>query len=135
MEQAGHRLFVLVIMGSERRLIDLAEVREIVPAMRLATPRGVSGACRGLANLRGAIVPVFDPTGESPALHDGQLIVVMSQAEGLIGILVDDVVDVITIEAGRVVKHPVGGGAVMRTVNLHGATVSVFSLEEALHAA
>jgi chemotaxis signal transduction protein len=135
MKQSDTQLFVLVMMGAMRRLIELSSVREVVPAMQLAKPSGISGACRGLANLRGEIVPVFDPDGHAPQVDAAQLIVVMVRHGGLVGVLVDDVMEIVQIEAREVVRHPAGNGSELCTVNLDGRAVTVFQVEEALNAA
>lgn len=135
MKQLDTQLFVLVMMGAMRRLIELTSVREVVPAMRLTKPKGVVGACRGLANLRGDIVPVFDSAGCSSELDSAQLIVVMQVHNGLVGVLVDDVLEIVQIPVDEVVRHPAGSGLELRTVNLQGLAVTVFQVEEALYAA
>jgi chemotaxis signal transduction protein len=135
MKQLDTQLFVLVMMGAMRRLIELSTVREVVPAMRLSKPKGVVGACRGLANLRGDIVPVFDAAGQSTELDAAQLIVVMQAHSGLVGVLVDDVLEIVQIRSSDVVRHPAGSGMELCTVNLQGLPVTVFQVEEALYAA
>jgi purine-binding chemotaxis protein CheW len=90
-------------------------VREIVP-MRAATRLpGAPDWVRGIVNLRGALVTVVDLSARfgRPRLGDtGDVLV--AEAEGkTLGILVDAVKDVLTLDAERLevvqAEHSVGG--------------------------
>jgi chemotaxis signal transduction protein len=127
--------FLIAKIGSSERLLELATVREIVPAMQLARPPGVAGACRGIANVRGETIPVFDMARRDGPLSDSQLIVLAATGTGgLIGIVVDDVLDVVQLESGRVTAHPAGLGRHVRSVHLAGGTLSVLTPREVIDA-
>lgn len=135
MDKARTEAFVVVRIGAGVRLIELAEVREIVPAMKLATPHGIEGTCRGVARVRGEVLPVFDLARRTGPLETSQLIVVTRSIEHTqLGILVDDVLDVLELAHGVVLAHPTGGGRIMRATQLAGEVVSVLTPSEVLHA-
>ena len=54
--------FVLARIDSSLRLLELMNVREIIPAVLLERPVGIGGKCCGLAQVRGELIPVTQPT-------------------------------------------------------------------------
>lgn len=136
MADESQESYLVTRIGRSDRLLALCNVREIVPALELARPEGLSGVCRGVANVRGDVVPVFDLEARDGALDAMQLIVIARTESGmLIGILVDDVLELVQLGAAQVVSHPAGHGRMVRSVNLRGATVSVLSPKDVLDAA
>jgi chemotaxis signal transduction protein len=128
--------FLVARIGGSNRLIELRLIREIVPAMELSAPAGVGGACSGVANVRGEVVPVFDLLSRGRELSVTQLIVIAHGEEnGSIGIVVDDILDIVELEPARVVSHPAGHGKRLRTANLDGNTLSVLGVAEVVDAA
>ena len=128
--------FLVAKIGSTDRLLELAVVREIVPAMQLARPPGVGGGCRGVANVRGETIPVFDMARREGPLEASQLIILAATGHGsFIGIVVDDVVDVVQLDPEQVAAHPAGLGRYVRTAHLAGATLSVLTTREVIDAA
>ena len=63
--------FLIARIGDEERLLPLASVREILPAMELAMPVGLGGICCGISNLRGFYSGRF--TGKSMAYDNLEL--------------------------------------------------------------
>lgn len=106
----------LVFMAAGRRCAcPLEVVREIVP-MRAATRLpGAPNWVLGLVNLRGALITVADLSVRFGAPSYGSVgDVLVAEASGkTLGILVDGVKDVMTLEAGRLEtvegEHSVGG--------------------------
>jgi chemotaxis signal transduction protein len=136
MSGEGQESYLVARIGRNERLLELCHVREIVPAMQLTHPEGVGGVCRGIANVRGDVVPVFDLDARDGELDPMQMIVIARAEPFLtIGILVDDVLDLVHFAAGRVVSHPAGRGRYARTVNVRGATLSVLTPKDVLDAA
>lgn len=128
--------FLVARLGPSDRLIELSTVREIIPAMQLATPVGVARGCRGIANVRGEVVPVFDLLQRRGELAITQLIVITCGSEhGTIGIVVDDVLDMVELPMARVVAHPAGLGRYVRSANLNGHTLTVLGVSEVIDAA
>lgn len=128
--------FLVATIGRKRSLLELARVREIVPAMTLARPDGVAGGCRGIANVRGDALPVFDLERRDGALDPAQLIIVAITDHGdSVGIVVDDVTDVVELASDRVRSHPAGQGRYVRSAEWGGAILSVLSPREVIDAA
>ena len=136
MEAELSEQFLIARIAGEERLLALKSVREILPAMELTTPTGLGGACCGVSNLRGEVVPVFDPArrGRSPSVS--QLIVVLySEHHSNLGLLVDDVADIIELTHTQIRVQPSGRGGTCRVAQVNGRALSVLDLDEEIHAA
>jgi chemotaxis signal transduction protein len=128
--------FLVARIGPSDRLIELSVIREIVPAMQLARPTGLGGGCCGVANVRGEVVPVFDLLQRGGEFDVSQLIVIAHEDQhGNIGIVVDDVLDVIELPTARIAAHPAGLGRRVRSANLFGNTLTVLAVSEVVDAA
>lgn len=128
--------FVLAQVADRAHLFALKEVREIVPAMALSNTDRVQGRCRGIANVRGEVVPVFDLEGRQGMLDPAQLIIIARGRDGSpIGILVDDVLEILHVHPSHVICHPVGRGRSARSINLRGTPVAVIAPAEVADAA
>ena len=90
----------------------------------------------GLAQVRGELIPVFDVSGsQDMELLSTQLIVIAESYPKALGVVVDDVIDIIELEILCDVPHPTRFGSRVRTANVSGSAVSVLSLDEVLDAA
>jgi len=128
--------FVLARIDSSLRLLELMNVREIIPAVLLERPVGIGGKCCGLAQVRGELIPVFDVAGAREgtlAVH--QLIVIAESYRSAIGVVVDDVLDIVELEIRCDVPHPTRAGERVRSAEVLGSVVSVLSFEELLDVA
>ncbi|MCK6589081.1 MAG: chemotaxis protein CheW, partial [Polyangiaceae bacterium] len=105
---------------------------EIVPMLALGNVDGQNDLCRGIANLRGELIPVFDLTGPSEPLLPSRFILVARAGDMRIGLIVDDVHDVLGIEDDRLLNRPVGGGRTSLLVNHEGAALAVINPAEAI---
>src|SRR5262245_48934424 len=74
--------FLVARIGASQRLIALSTIREIVPSMKLTVPQGVAGACCGIANVRGEVLPVFDVLERGGELDPAQMIVIAHGEHG-----------------------------------------------------
>jgi chemotaxis signal transduction protein len=110
--------FVAVSAGGKKKLFRLTDVVEIVPMLALSEVAEQTGACRGVANIRGEIVPVFDLTSPTAPLLPSRFIIVTRVGGAPTGLLVDDVHDVVTVPKERVTSVPVGGGRSATMVTL-----------------
>ena len=90
---------------------DIEAVREIIPYRRATRLPGAPSFVQGLINLRGTIVTMLDlgtrldPT--RPAVRDGSIILA-THGTRVVGVAVDEVMDVQAIEEEHVESH---GGA------------------------
>jgi purine-binding chemotaxis protein CheW len=101
--EPGEAPFVIVEGSGTCFALPQRQVREIVPARRLTRVPGAPDAVRGLLNVRGALVTVLDlaahfAVGRSEAT-DAPVVIAVTESRTL-GLLVDDVLDVIQIGTG-----------------------------------
>ncbi|MDB4875882.1 MAG: chemotaxis protein CheW [Gemmatimonadetes bacterium] len=110
---------------------DVADAQEIVPLRRMTRLPGAPACVRGLINMRGTIVTVLDlgvrvDPQRAPA-REGSILLVR-HGERLVGVVVDEVLDVrgLDIEAGDAAT---AGGALVRGVaSVDGGAVVILDL-------
>jgi purine-binding chemotaxis protein CheW len=106
------RQLVVCSLGEEEYALPIAQVREII---RYAEPRPVmadGGWVRGVISLRGRLVPVYDLAerlGVGAARTPRAKIVIVDAASDLAGIVVDDVVEVLTVDEAQIEDVPTAG--------------------------
>ena len=103
---------VVFALGNEEYALPIQQVQEII---RYSEPRAVSSAepwIRGVISLRGKIVPVFD-LGVRIGVHaepgEDQKIVIIETASGTAGVIVDEVEEVLTVDADQLDEIPGAG--------------------------
>ena len=103
---------VVFALGHEEYALPIQQVQEII---RYSEPRAVSSAepwIRGVISLRGKIVPVFD-LGLRLGLHaepgQDQKIVIVETDSGTAGVIVDEVEEVLTVDADQLDEIPGAG--------------------------
>ena len=117
---------VVCTLGQEEYGLPVAQVREIV---RYSEPRPVASDVpwmRGVVSLRGRLVPVHDlalrlgltPPAAAPAAPaapppTAKLVIVETGGEP-VGVLVDDVVEVLNVEEAQLEPVPSGEGRIAR---------------------
>jgi purine-binding chemotaxis protein CheW len=110
---------VVCALGAEQYGFPIGQVREIV---RYAEPRPVASELpwmRGIVSLRGRLVPVHDlaarlgvePT--TPPPPSAKLVILEGGAEP-VGMLVDDVVEVLGVAPEQIEPVPSGSGEIAR---------------------
>jgi len=102
-------------LGNEEYGIPVRDVREIVGALPATPIPGSSHAVLGVVNLRGKVVPVIDlrlrlglasiETGPRSCI-----VVCQGRSGSLVGLLVDSVVEVVTVRAADVEPPPAVAG-------------------------
>lgn len=109
-EEIVTRQLVVFSLGEEEYALPIADVHEII---RYTEPRSVASSVswvRGVISLRGKIVPVYDLAarlgcaGSEDAAE--QKIVIVEAATQLAGVIVDDVAEVITVDADQLERLP-----------------------------
>jgi purine-binding chemotaxis protein CheW len=101
---------VAFTLGDEEYGIPITLVQEII---RFTSPRPIPGSSshvEGVINLRGRIIPVVDLKrrfGISTAVDDTKIVIV-EMGESNVGIIVDEVTEVITIDADTTEPPPAG---------------------------
>ena len=125
--------FVTLKIHDRTRIMRLADIREVVSLMALTTIDGArGGSCRGVANLRGEMIPVFDMADENAPLAPTRVIVVTRLGTEHIGLLVDDVTDVIGVPDEHVAVRNVGGGRTSTIVRMDGVIMTVMEPGDAI---
>ncbi len=103
---------VVFALGNEEYALPIQQVQEII---RYSEPRAVASTepwIRGVISLRGKIVPVFD-LGLRLGVHaepgDDQKIVIVETDSGTAGVIVDEVEEVLTVDADQLDEVPGAG--------------------------
>jgi purine-binding chemotaxis protein CheW len=108
--EAQTRQLVAFTLGDEEYGIPITLVQEII---RFTPPRPIPGSSvhvEGVINLRGRIIPVVDLKrrfGISSEAEDTKIVIV-ELAERTVGVIVDEVKEVITIDAETIEPAPSG---------------------------
>jgi purine-binding chemotaxis protein CheW len=103
-DEARARQLVVFTLGSEQYALPIEHVHEII---RYYEPRSVASRIewvRGVISLRGRIVPVYDIAarlGLVSELSDRTKIVIVESGAETAGVIVDDVVEVLTVEQAQ----------------------------------
>jgi purine-binding chemotaxis protein CheW len=109
MSDSTAKQLVVFSLGSEEYALPIGSVHEII---RYTEPRTVaSGAAwiRGIIGLRGKIIPIFDLAArmaiELAGAEAGKIVIVES-GTGQIGIIVDEVEEVLTVSGDQLEDVP-----------------------------
>lgn len=126
------QLVVFVIDG-ERYGVPIDQVQEII---RYTQPRSVSSddpRVRGVINLRSRIIPVLDlashlgvSSGEGAAGN----IVIVDAGDATVGIVVDEVDEVLTVSADQVEALPAASSSSGRIAKTDDALIVILDLED-----
>lgn len=109
-DAAGFRQFISFKIGDEEYGVDIMAIREIKGWTETTELPDSPPYLRGVINLRGAIIPVFDlrarfsgvPTQATPR----HVTIVVTVGRRVLGLLVDAVADIITIAADSIQPVP-----------------------------
>jgi purine-binding chemotaxis protein CheW len=112
-EESLQRQLVVFSLGEEEYALPITQVHEII---RYTEPRSVASSdpsVRGVISLRGKILPVYDLATRLGVEHadvSEAKIVIVETAQDMAGVIVDDVEEVITIDAEQIGEAPTIGG-------------------------
>lgn len=109
-EDTQHGRFLTFALGDEVFGIEIRYVTEIINVQPITRLPGVPEFIKGIINLRGKIIPVIDVRlkFKKPAVpyDDRTCIIVVDTQEVLVGLIVDNVAEVITIDDENIVSPP-----------------------------
>jgi purine-binding chemotaxis protein CheW len=111
MPESSAQQLVVFSLGSEEYALPIGTVHEII---RFSEPRSVASEVpwiRGVIGLRGKIIPIFDLAarlGLEPS-EPGKIVIISSGA-GQVGVMVDEVEEVLTVEADQLEDVPTANG-------------------------
>ncbi|MFV8781576.1 chemotaxis protein CheW [Microbulbifer sp. SA54] len=107
---AREREFLVFSLGDEEYAIDILKVQEIRGYDNVTRIANAPDFIKGVANLRGVIVPIVDLRIKfrlSNAVYDEQTVVIVVNIAGrVVGIVVDRVSDVMTLNAEQIKPAP-----------------------------
>lgn len=106
----GHSDTLLFRVGAERFAIDLAGVEEAIELPAVHHLPEMPEHLLGVFELRGRLVPIYSPErvlGVRLAAREAAAVLVLRAGEKRLGLAVDDVDDVLTIEGRSVRRAPI----------------------------
>ncbi len=123
---------LLFRVGATTYAVDVAAAHEIIPLRRITRLPGAPAHVRGLINVRGTIVTVLDlgarlEPSRAP-LADGSILLVR-RGHRLVGLLVEEVSDVRTLDLADVHTAESSGSVVRGVADVDGAPVVVLDLD------
>ena len=118
-EKTHPRQLVIFTLGTEEYALPIKKVQEII---RYTEPRSVASndsSVRGVISLRGKIVPVYDLAGRlggHSVVSEESKIVIVETAEQTLGIVVDGVDEVMTVEENQLEQVPSADATLMDSI-------------------
>ncbi len=107
---ANSQEFLVFSLGEEEYAIDILKVQEIRGYENVTRIANAPSFIKGVTNLRGVIVPIVDLRIRfrlSEARYDSQtVVIVVNIGERVVGIVVDGVSDVLTLQEEQVKPPP-----------------------------
>ena len=107
--------FLTFRLGGEEYAIDILQVQEIRAHESVTRIASAPEFIRGVINLRGTIVPIVDlrvKFGFDSAANTAPVVIILSIADRVIGVVVDAVTDVVDLAAEQIKETPEVGGAI-----------------------
>lgn len=112
-EGSTQQQFLTFTLGDEEYGVDIMRVREVKGWTHTTRLPGTPDHVRGVLNLRGSIIPIFDlrvrfcegmtePT-------DKHVVVILAVADRIVGILADTVSDILTVTHDQIQPPPSTG--------------------------
>ena len=109
-EDTQHGRYLTFNLGEEDFGLEIRYVTEIIGMQPITKMPEVASYIKGIINLRGKIIPVIDMRlkfGKAPAEYDDRTcIVVIDTQELIVGLIVDKVSEVMTIDDQDIVPPP-----------------------------
>ncbi|HEU0277045.1 MAG TPA: chemotaxis protein CheW [Rhodanobacteraceae bacterium] len=104
------RQYLVFSLGDEEYAIDILKVQEIRDYEHVTRVSGAPPFIKGVANLRGLIVPIVDLRIKFRLAHadyNGQtVVIVINLGARVVGVVVDRVSDVVTLAPGQTKPAP-----------------------------
>lgn len=101
--------YIVVKIGSEQYGIDIRYVDNIVRIQKITRVPKIQNYFKGVINLRGEIVPVMSlrikmNQPENELTNAARIIIIKLEPQAAIGIIVDEVKEVVTLEENEIEK-------------------------------
>jgi purine-binding chemotaxis protein CheW len=136
MSETTSQQLVVFSLGAEEYALPIAAVHEII---RFSEPRSVASEVawiRGVIGLRGKIIPIFDLAArlELAGTEPGK-IVILETAGGQVGVMVDEVEEVLTVDADQLEPVPTANTDTIDAIAKIGDRLVILLNPEGLFAA
>jgi purine-binding chemotaxis protein CheW len=140
---SGSQQFLTFTIGDDEYGVDIMNVREVKGWTDITRLPNTPSYVRGVLNLRGIIIPIFDLRTRFCGTHTEatpkHVVIVLALQDRTIGILVDAVSDILTIASGEIKTAPETGAEksqrfISGLISAEGRMVVLLSLEELLQA-
>ncbi len=101
--------FIVIKLGDEQYGIDIKYIDNIVRMQHITRVPKVASYLKGVINLRGEVVPVMSirikmGLPEDEITKSSRIIILKMEQQGTIGVIVDEVKEVVTLEAAQIEK-------------------------------
>ncbi|HTA39706.1 MAG TPA: chemotaxis protein CheW [Candidatus Acidoferrales bacterium] len=117
-QAAGSREVLSFQLGDEQYGIDILKVQEIRGCDAVTRIANMPEFIKGVIDLRGLIVPIVDLRVkfnlENADYNQSVVVIILSLAERVVGVVVDSVSDVLTLAPEEIKAVPAFGGAIER---------------------
>ena len=133
--------FLTFVLDDEEYGIEILKVREIIGVMSITPVPQSSPQLKGIINLRGQIIPVFDLRlifGMAEKEHDSETCIIIVDVNGkLVGIIVDTVSEVMNVkgeevEAGADLEKKVKAQFILGISKVEGKIRILIEIEKVL---
>jgi Chemotaxis signal transduction protein len=137
------RQFISFTIGDEEYGVDIIAIREIKGWSAVTALPDTPDYMRGVIDLRGAIIPILDLRARFGGGHtqvNSRHVIIVVAVGGLdVGILVDAVADIITVNAGDIqpipeLEHAHRAEVLSGIVTVEGRMVALLDLSRLIHA-
>lgn len=123
-EDTQHGRYLTFALGQEAFGLEIIYVKEIVGLQPITPLPEAPDFVRGIINLRGRIIPVIDARlrfGKEHGAYTDRTCIVVVEIEGVsVGLIVDSVSEVLTIDDGSIVPPPALSGTRSGTIKAIG---------------
>ena len=125
--------YIVVKIGNEQYGIDISYIDTIVRMQRITRVPKAQRHFKGVINLRGEIVPVMSirlkmKLADDEFTNASRIIILKLEEKGMLGVIVDEVKEVVTLSSNEVEKSS-GKGSFINGVGKHGEElISLFDI-------
>lgn len=133
--------FIVIRLGEEQYGIDIKYVDNIIHMSSITRVPKVAPYVKGVINVRGEVIPVMNirtkmGLPEAEYTKDSRIVIIKSEQHGFVGLIVDAVKEVVTLEVDCIEKMSydrTGEEMFVTGVGKHqGGLVSLLDLNEVL---
>lgn len=137
----GAKQFIVIRVGEEQYGIDIKYVDNIIHMCSITRVPKVALYVKGVINVRGEVIPVMDIRTKMGLLEaeytkESRIVIVKSDQQGFVGLIVDAVREVVTLEIDNIEKMSydrTGKDMFVTGVGKHqGGLISLLDLNEVL---